>query len=222
MFWLSCRWCTRQARIISNPLVTSTLPGLRHGYAVQLKSPRDRAISAPIIKFIDVNGDFQGFKRLSEVFRSYDPSIYTLINLTPTQDEPTCRLYTKEALKEMESKAYTKKREKSKLGSDQSKVLKECILNWNVTEHDLQHKLDSGLNALKKGNRLDLLIGTKTRRGAKATSRTVREQLLEKVVAICDGVGKECKKREGTLETGIILHYLGTATSTREDDSTPE
>lgn len=182
--------------------------GLRH-YAVQTKSPRDRAITAAEIKLIDENGDFQGSLPLSRALRSYDVTTHTLVNLTPTQEIPTCRLYTREAFRELESKAYTKKREKAKVGSDPSKILKECTLNWNVTEHDLSHKLESGINALKKGNKLDISIGLRTKRSAKSTSQQIRSELVEKVLARCDPCGKEWKAREGNLDTGVILHYLG-------------
>lgn len=182
--------------------------GSRH-YAVQTKAPRDRAITANEIKLIDERGDFQGALPLSRVLRSYDASTHTLVNLTPTQEVPTCRLYTREAFRELESKAYTKKREKSKVGSDPSKVLKECTLNWNVTEHDLSHKLESGINALQKGNKLDVSVGLRTKRHAKSTSEETRSELIQKVLAKCSPFGKEWKAREGNLETGVILHYLG-------------
>lgn len=182
---------------------------LSRNYAVQTKSPRDRAIRAEEVKFVDEKGDFQGSLPLHVVLRSYDTTTHTLVNLTPTQEVPTCRLYSKEDFRELESKAYNKKREKSKAGSDPSKVLKECTLNWNVTEHDLLHKLDSGLSALKKGNKLDISIGMRTKRHARATPQPVRSELVEKVVAMCNEVGKEWKAREGDLQNGTILHYLG-------------
>lgn len=191
--------------------VCSVHRSLSRNYAVQMKAPRDRAISAPFIKLVGLDGKFQGIQRTSDVLRSFDPSSHTLLNLTPNQEEPTCRLYTKAELKEMETKAYTASREKKKAGSDPGRVLKECTLNWNVTEHDLQHKLDSALNALRKGNRVDISIGLRTRRGAKVTTQDVRQELLDKVVSLCNKEGKETKTREGSLESGVILHYTGNA-----------
>lgn len=208
------------AAILRTPFLAPACSNLRT-YAIKLKAPRDRAITAPVIKLIDVEGNFKGVRKLSEVFREYDSSTHTLVNLTPAQDEPTCRLFTNVTLKEMETKAYTNTREKRKAGSDPSKILKECTLNWTVTEHDLLHKLDSGVSALKKGNRLDVQIGIKTKRGAKTTIRVVREQLLDKVVTICSEHGKECKKREGSYDTGIILHYLGQVVKDAPNSETP-
>ena len=184
--------------------------GLIRGYAIQKQTPRDRSITAKTIRLVDADGNFQGNKSLSEALASYDSSVYTLMNMTPQAEIPTCKLFSKTALKEIEAKAYKQKREKSKIGADPSKVLKECTLNWNVTTHDLGHKLESGLSALRKGNKLDILIGMKTRRGAKLPDTPQREALLDQVVSACDKVGREWKTREGGLEKGIILHYIGT------------
>ena len=189
---------------------------VRRSYATSTKAPKDRAIQAEEIKLIDEHGSFKGSLPLKAVLSSYDSSTHTLLNLTPNQEVPTCRIYTIEALRGIESQAYQKKREKSKVGSDPAKVLKECTLNWNVTEHDLKHKLDSGLSALKKGNKLDVQIGLRTKRHAKATPSKIREELVERVVQMCAASGREWKTREGNTEIGVTLHFVGNSTATKQ------
>lgn len=210
-----CHACLSQRRIDPRPPHPLFLSPQISSYATNTRAPRDRSIDASTINFIDEHGDFRGPHSLASILSSYDASSHTLINLTPTQAVPTCRLYTRTALREMEGKAYAKRREKAKIGADPSKVLKECNLNWTVTQHDLAHKLDPCLSALRKGNKVDIQIGTKTKRHARGTPDKVREDLVQTVTGHCAQVGKEWKRREGNLETGVILHFLGTPQEVR-------
>ena len=154
-------------------------------------------------------GEFLGEKELSEVLGTYDQSRLTLVNLNPNVEVPTCRLYEHTALKEMQAAAYKKQREKAKVGPDASKVLKELRIGWNVTAHDLEHKLEPGLSALRKGHKVNISLGVQMRRGAKPPTMEMRRNLLDKVTQACTPLANQYKAREGDLEKGVILHYLG-------------
>ncbi|ORY78965.1 hypothetical protein BCR37DRAFT_399986 [Protomyces lactucae-debilis] len=149
-------------------------------YATNTKAPRDRDITASQIRFVNAEGQFQGTLSLSQVRRAYDATTHSLVNMTPSQAIPTCRLFALDALKEAETKAYATKRAK-KGTSNPAQVTKEVNLSWNVTDHDLEHKLDSGLQALKKGNKVDVSIGVKRKRGAAVPSVQQRSELVTKV-----------------------------------------
>lgn len=212
LFSSTCEACSRGIPSIFRPLnpLRTTHSRLLTRTLTNLKAPRDRSITSSEIKFIDENGDFQGLRPLRDVLRLYDSSTHTLLNLTPAQSIPTCRLYSLTTYKDMQSSAYLKKRSKTKTQADPSKVLKECILTWSVTRHDLQHKLEPSLSALRKGNRVDISIGMKQRRGAKVTKdHGERRELLRTVVEQCESLGREWRAREGTIEAGIVLHYQG-------------
>ncbi|CCG83147.1 putative Translation initiation factor IF3 [Taphrina deformans PYCC 5710] len=193
-------------------------------YATQIKNPRDRAIVAQTINFIDADGTFRGPHPLGRILSSYDPGTHTLLNLTPAQPVPTCRLYSLAAVRDMQTAAYTRRRERQQVRSSPAKVTKACTLSWSVTDHDLAHKLESGLGALRRGNKLTLQIGTKLKRGQKVPLPDVKQDLLAKVAASCAPLGREWRAREGDLQRGVVLHYLGVpttataTTSTEKDD----
>jgi translation initiation factor IF-3 len=128
--------------------------------------------------------------------------------MTPAQAIPTCRLFALEALKEAETKAYAAKRAK-KSTAQPAQTTKEVNLSWNVTDHDLEHKLDSGLQALKKGNKVDVMIGVKRKRGTVLPSVQQRSSLVVKVKQQLAEHGKERKAPEGSVDAGYVLRYLG-------------
>ena len=221
------RCCTRTTPVSTSSCSATRLPRLatappptqRRHYAVQLKGPRDDKITARTVKLLDVDGKYVGDKSLREVLQSYDPETHTLVNLTPQLELPTCRLFAKDALKQEESKQYQLKRSKNKQSGNPAQVTKELQVRWTVTRHDLEHKLEPGLAALRKGNRLDLAIGTRTRRGAKTVPEVEKQALLEVITGACDALGKEWKPRQGDLQQGITIYYQGQAPKKSQSSS---
>lgn len=194
-------------RIPQQPIVATS----RRHYAVQLKGPRDDKITAKLIKLLDADGKYVGDRPLREVLASYDAETHTLVNLTPQLELPTCRLYSLEQVRAEEARQYQQRRQKKKQPSNPAQVTKELQIRWTVTRHDLEHKLEPGLAALKKGNRLDLAIGTRTRRGAKPVAQEEKQALVDTICEQCDALGKEWKPRQGDLQQGLLLYYQGEA-----------
>lgn len=219
--------CTRAANRTAPRCCTASVPRIatfplqRRAYAVQLKGPRDDKITARTIKLLDADGKYVGDRSLREVLQSYDAETHTLVNLTPQLELPTCRLYPKDALKQEEAKQYQQKRAKGKQSGNPAQVTKELQIRWTVTRHDLEHKLEPGLAALRKGNRLDLAVGTRTRRGAKPVPQEEKQALLDVICGQCNALGKEWKARQGNLQQGVTMYYQGEAPKKTASSSPP-
>ncbi|BFZ55198.1 hypothetical protein PYCC9005_002238 [Savitreella phatthalungensis] len=210
------QFCQRLA-LLRQPLCrTSVLASCRR-YAVSLKGPRNEQISAPLVKLLDRDGKYVGDRSLSEILATLDRDVgEVLINLTPASTLPTCRLFTAAQLKEEQARQYHHKRERKKSAAQSNTItthtpqtLKELTIGWAVTMHDLSHKLAPGLEALRRGGRVDVLVGLRRKRGAKPVAEAVKQSLLDHITQTCGALGKEWKPREGDLRQGVTLHYQG-------------
>jgi translation initiation factor IF-3 len=91
---------------------------------------------------------------LRRVMAQYDRTTHSLVNVTPDAEEPTCKLYSKKHLFEVEiAKKASAKHSVS--------VTKELQLTWAISPHDLSHRLRTAVTALRKGNRVEVTIGSK-------------------------------------------------------------
>ncbi|KAI7904375.1 uncharacterized protein BX663DRAFT_504852 [Cokeromyces recurvatus] len=139
---------------------------------------RDEEISARFITFIDENGQVHDHCRLMNVLDEVDRSRYFLIEVDPAaQPNPVCRLFDKKTLFEKEKKSKKKK----SLAVPES-ILKEISFGWNVSNHDMEHKLNKAIQFLDKGNKVKVDIVHK--KGQNIADEKMRSQLICKVTEL--------------------------------------
>lgn len=138
---------------------------------------RDEEITSRFITFVDENGTVHQRKKLSMVLQEFDRSAYFLIEVDPTSNPPVCRLFEKKQLFEKE-KANKKKK---KTSSTPEQVTKEINFGWNVSLHDMGHKLSKAIQFLEKGNKVKVEIVHKKgqQRVDKETQRCVIDQVQQ-------------------------------------------
>ncbi|CAO3632014.1 unnamed protein product [Cunninghamella blakesleeana] len=115
---------------------------------------RDEEITSRFITFVDENGTVHQRKKLTMALQEFDRSAYFLIEVDPTSNPPVCRLFEKKQLFEKE-KANKKKK---KTSSSPEQVTKEINFGWNVSLHDMGHKLCKAIQFLEKGNKVKVEI----------------------------------------------------------------
>ncbi|KAI8638376.1 hypothetical protein BD408DRAFT_485555 [Parasitella parasitica] len=142
------------------------------------RSRRDEEISARFITFVNEQGQVQDRCRVKDVLLEFDRSRYFLIEVDPTASPPVCRLFDKKYLFEKE------KSNKKKKQTAPESVLKEIVFGWNVSEHDMEHKLNKAAQFLDKGNKVKIDIVYK--RGQKRVDKETQEQVVSTVTRWMD------------------------------------
>lgn len=161
-----------RAKWPTGPLGAATLPfHTAAPRAANDKSAQDKLvderITAPLIQLVDpTSGQLHGPFKPQDILAKIDRKAYLLMQVTkgamddPTQkkewslrDLPICRLINKRV-------EYERQREKKKKPtSTQSKAL---TLSWNVSDHDLSHKLSKARRELERGHQVRVEISAKS------------------------------------------------------------
>ncbi|KAI8371704.1 translation initiation factor IF-3, C-terminal domain-containing protein [Radiomyces spectabilis] len=139
------------------------------------RARRDEEITAAYITFVDENGELHRNVRLENALQQFDRSRYFLIEVDPTARHPVCRLFDKKALFE---KAKQSKKKKT---TTPESVVKEIVFGWNVSPHDMGHKLNKARQFLDKGNKVKVEIVSK--KGQASVTRSDQQETMAKVVA---------------------------------------
>ncbi|KAG1470550.1 hypothetical protein G6F56_002618 [Rhizopus delemar] len=147
---------------------------------IALKRPRrDEEIEARFITFVDEQGTVHSRCRLSQVLRQFDRTQYFLVEVDPSaRPNPVCRLFDKKAMFEKEK---TKKRNKT---TAPDSVLKEVMFGWNVSAHDMEHKLNKACQFLEKGNRVKVDIVYK--KGQNRVDKATQQEVIKSVTNFMD------------------------------------
>lgn len=201
---------SKQLRLVPTFSAANSLLSRSYGIAAG-KLPRNEAIASlgQEVHFIDADGAFQGLKSLEPLLASFDREIYHLICINPqVAPEPVlCRLYSKEQLEEDEKAAYWMKKEKKQGNKDPTKVVKKVEISWATAPNDLEHKLKRIDEFLQRGNRVEVILGT--RKGmAKQTPEKVAG-LVERIRKEAEKSGKEWKVAEGVIGVQYLIYLEG-------------
>ncbi|KAI8331171.1 translation initiation factor IF-3, C-terminal domain-containing protein [Chlamydoabsidia padenii] len=142
--------------------------------AVKLGRPRrDEEITSRWITFVDNEGQVHQRQRLDSVLQDFDRSVYFLVEVDPVSRPPVCRLFEKKQLFEKQKASKKKKT----TGPDQ--VTKEIVFGWNVSPHDMGHKLDKAMQFLEKGNKVKVDIVFK--KGQNRVDKETQQQVIGQV-----------------------------------------
>ncbi|CAO3682985.1 unnamed protein product [Rhizopus microsporus] len=135
---------------------------------------RDEEIDSNYITFVDAEGQVHGRQRLSQVLTSFDRSQYFLVQVDPLAKPPVCRLFDKKTLFEKE-----KSKKRGKQTSPES-VTKEIMFGWNVSPHDMDHKLNKACQFLEKGNKVKIEINHK--KGQNRITKDAQQEVIQSVI----------------------------------------
>jgi translation initiation factor IF-3 len=117
------------------------------------RSRRDEEISARFITFVDEQGQVHNRCRLNDILNEFDRSRYFLVEVDPTaKPNPVCRLLDKKHMFDREKQSKKKKQ------TAPESILKEIVFGWNVSPHDMEHKLNKAIQFLDKGNKVKIDI----------------------------------------------------------------
>ncbi|KAG1516709.1 hypothetical protein G6F53_001941 [Rhizopus delemar] len=140
---------------------------------------RDEEIEAKFITFVDEQGQVHSRCRLNQVLTKFDRSRYFLVEVDPSaKPNPVCRLFDKKTLFEKE-----KSKKRGKVSTPES-VLKEVMFGWNVSAHDMEHKLNKACQFLEKGNKVKIDIVYK--KGQNRVDKATQQEVIKTVTDFMD------------------------------------
>ncbi|RKP05673.1 hypothetical protein THASP1DRAFT_32490 [Thamnocephalis sphaerospora] len=137
--------------------------------------PRDEEIKSEYVTVVDADGKLRsgGPARLRDVLRSFDRDAYFLIQVDTTTDPPVCRLTSKKGLYDQQRQAKERKRMLAA-----SRVQKQLVVGDAAQPHDLAYKVRKARDMLAKGNRLAIIVETRTPpRGERERAEAVKRRL---------------------------------------------
>ena len=164
------------------------------------------------IRYVDANLVHHGIVKFADVINSFDRNEYVLLCANPnvSQNEPpTCLLTTIAHLLERErrdAEAANLALLKKQKPAITTRVLE---FTWAISEHDLAHKMKKMGEFMQKGNRVEVIVGT--RKGMAKVKVERAEELVAKIRETGEGFGKEWKKEDGALGAQFTLFFEGRA-----------
>jgi translation initiation factor IF-3 len=192
-----------------------------HASAVRLAAPpiRDHAIRARLVRLVDPDTGslHEQPQSPASILRSIDPTRYWLQQVSAGDDEtlPICRLVDKKAEFDKEKARRAEKKLAAAGGAagdaaptaKGAGAIKELVLTWSATPHDVQHRLQQARQHLHRkgiGARVDVKIISKTGKGVRGGSTAAsRAELLAHIAAfLCDEPPSETLhvRRKGEVE----------------------
>lgn len=90
--------------------------------------------------------------------------------------------------------------------------IKDVVMSWMISRNDLEgQKLKAIESILRKGNKLQIKLENKTKKGFYQPTDNeleARNLLLQKVSELVDKAGgKEAQKAQGNVRTRMLLYY---------------
>ncbi|KAI9268071.1 hypothetical protein BDA99DRAFT_355038 [Phascolomyces articulosus] len=167
----------QSTHLMTRPLVvrsfTHTAPTLEASKPMG-RSRRDEEITARFITFVDDKGQvLEPRARLDDVLHKFDRSQYFLMEVQPGK-VPVCRLFDKKAMFEKQ-----KQKKKAKQANPEA-IVKEIVFGWNVSPHDMEHKLGRAKQFLEKGNKVKIEIVTK--KGQQRLDKEDKGDVIDRVI----------------------------------------
>ncbi|GAB5589834.1 hypothetical protein Unana1_04734 [Umbelopsis nana] len=165
---------------------------------------RDEEIVARFITLVDENGQVHRDIRTKQALANLDRQAYFLVEVDPlAEPHPVCRITPKKAMFE---KTKAAKRQNS---ARPEAVLKEVTFGWNVSPHDMGHKLNKAEQFLAKGNKVRIEVVAK--KGQQRLPRDAQEAVVEKIVSQLKPFSKAMKNPSFVQGSTCIIVFEGKA-----------
>ncbi|KAF7723739.1 hypothetical protein EC973_001715 [Apophysomyces ossiformis] len=158
---------------------------------------RDEEITSRFVTYVDAEGQVHGKCRLDSVLQQFDRTKYFLVEVDPSARPPVCRLFEKKALFEKQ-KASKKKKQVAP-----QNVLKEVTFGWNVSPHDLEHKLAKAIQFLDKGNKVKVDIVHK--KGQKFLDPESKQKVVNGIIDQLNAY--KMAKKPAFVGHNCIIHF---------------
>jgi translation initiation factor IF-3 len=160
---------------------------------------RDEEITARFITLVDESGTVHRDVRIKDAISKLNRQDHFLIEVDPlAEPHPVCRITPK--------KAVFEKRQNT---SRPEAVLKEVTFGWNVSPHDMGHKLQKAEQFLAKGNKVRIEVVAK--KGQQRLPRNAQEEVIEKIVAQLKPYAKAMKNPTFVQNATCIIVFEGKA-----------
>jgi len=174
------------------------------------RQPQDTEIKARYISLVDRDGNFHPRVNTNEVLLSLNTADEHLIQVVDANAKdphsiPTCRVFTKEKLRERARQAAEAEKERSRT----QKSGKLVEMNWAIAPGDLDIKARQICAFLEEGRKVDVTIAPK-RRGRKATPdemKALMSRLRDEIQQV-DGA-KEMLEPEGKMGGIMTMKFSG-------------
>ncbi|KAI8062193.1 hypothetical protein BC940DRAFT_309383 [Gongronella butleri] len=138
----------------------------------QQRSRRDEEITSRYITFVDAEGEVHERQTVDSVLASIDRSRYFLVEVNSNAKPPVCRLFDKKQL-------FEKQKASKKKPKQVEQITKEVTFGWNVSLHDMGHKLNKAIQFLDKGNRVKIEI--KHKKGQQRLDKASQDEVVGQV-----------------------------------------
>ncbi|MCJ1363538.1 hypothetical protein MMC16_002645 [Acarospora aff. strigata] len=176
----------------------------QNAFQQKLVRLHDANIQAREVRVVDENNTLKPPAPLLEVLKSFDRKLYTLVQVSPTEEGkiPVCKIFEKKALREAE-------RAKAKAKKDPATLVKQLELNWAISPNDLGHRLNKMVEFLEQGKRVEVILAGK-RKGRKATEEEAVNVLKSVRARVTKTEGaREWKDMEGKVSEQVTLFFEG-------------
>jgi translation initiation factor IF-3 len=165
---------------------------------------RDEEITARFITLVDETGQVHRDIRLKQALSNLDRQSFFLVEVDPqAEPHPVCRITPKKAIFEK-----TKAAKRQNIARPEA-VLKEVTFGWNVSPHDMGHKLSKAEQFLTKGNKVRIEVVAK--KGQQRLPRDAQEAVVEKIVAQLKPFSKAMKNPSFVQGQTCIIVFEGKA-----------
>ncbi|KAG5440006.1 hypothetical protein PCK2_000698 [Pneumocystis canis] len=145
-------------------------------------------------------------KRIDQYERSYVSILSRDINNNWNMSKCDLVCDNGSYLKNITSKTENLKNYSKKMKQREHQNSKKIIhINWNITEHDLKHRLRIAMRSLEKGYNIDVLIDS--RKISDDHELYNRREMLKKVREIFLQKGNERKPATGTVKGLYTLYF---------------
>jgi translation initiation factor IF-3 len=163
---------------------------------------RDEEITAKFITLVDESGNVHRDIRLKQALGNLDRQSYFLVEVDPqAEPHPVCRITPKKAVFEK-----TKAAKRQNIARPEA-VLKEVTFGWNVSPHDMGHKLNKAEQFLAKGNKVRIEVVAK--KGQQRVTREAQEAVIEKIISQLKPFSKGMKNPSFVQGATCIIVFEG-------------
>ena len=139
------------------------------------------------VNYIDLEGKFQADVSTESILEGINLHKHVLVLVA--SEQRTARLFLK---KDFEQHRVKSKQSQRKSGAGKTAKARQMQITWNIGDNDLHHRLRKASEYLKKGDRLDLILGA--RKSKLTRDKDQRDAMLATIRKTLEPYGYEWMK----------------------------
>lgn len=183
--------------------------------------PQDHEITDPMIMLLE-DGKFDGPVQTRQVMRRLEPTdslrmVHPYVPARPKDSVAATLAICKVVNKQEEYERQRQMRDRRKASKATSAKTKEMELNWGIGDNDLATKLRQLGGFLKKGMKVEVILGCKKR--AKKVDDDAAEDVLRRVKKGIEDLGaREHKAQDGQVNKTLRLYFEGSKQAQQQQE----